>query len=378
MKENLNLSKAVHDKQLQEQLASAEIRLYEKFDKLDLESLPISEYNRRYLGTKIPNLKGLLSLYGRLLYLSLQNSQKSLKKSVLVDYGGGSGVISLLAIELGVGTVIYNDIYDVSCCDVGILCNALDLNMDHIVCGDVDELVSYLQEKSISINAIVSYDVLEHIYDVEAHFQRLNRLTGSVFRIVYASGANIENPLYVRSVKQKQLKAEYQTREKKWGHKERDSLQAYLDIRKNIISSYAPGLAPDTVDHLARSTRGLIQSDIEKRVDEFRNNGCIQYHIDHPTNTCDPYTGNWCEHLMEFEWLERTIRDRGFSVEILTGRYTSGGSLLKRSVKKILNSMLQIMGRRGMIIAPYFVVYGASAKKGAHPDEFVSARSQSG
>lgn len=79
--------------------------------------------------------------------------------------------MSLLAAELGVGTVIYNDIYDVSCKDIEILSNALGLKPDHIVCGDVDDLVSYLQEKSISINVIVSYDVLEHIYDVDSHLR---------------------------------------------------------------------------------------------------------------------------------------------------------------------------------------------------------------
>jgi len=368
MKEHQTLSIGINDKQLQDQLTLAQSRLQDKLLNLDVTSLQLSEYNQRYLGIKISSLKGTLSLYSRLLYLALNNTQLSPKTSVLVDYGGGSGVISLLAAEMGVGTVIYNDIYDVSCKDVGILSNALGLPLDHIVCGDVDELMSYLQGNSISINAIVSYDVLEHIYDVETHFRKLGRLTGSRFRIVYASGANIENPRYVRSVKKKQLESEYETRDKKSGHKERDSLQAFLEIRKNMVSAYAPDLSFEVVEHLARSTRGLIQADIEKCVDEFRSKGCITYHIDHPTNTCDPYTGNWCEHLMEFEWLERTIKNSGFSVEIIAGRYTSGGSLLKRSVKTFLNAMLKILGRRGMYIAPYYVVYGECAEQCAALD----------
>lgn len=373
MKEKQIHTMGINNKQLLDQVTYAQTRLYDKLIKLDIESLNISEYNKRYLGSKIVRLKHMLNLYGRLIYLSLSNSQVSPANFVLVDYGGGSGLISLLAKEIGIGTVVYNDIYDVSCKDVEILSNALVLTLDHIVCGDVDELASYLQESSIFIDAIVSYDVLEHIYDVESHFGKLGRLIGRKFRIVYASGANIENPRYVRSVKKVQIETEHKTRDKKWGHKERDSLQAYLDVRENMISAYAPDLSLEVVKQLARSTRGLIQRDIEKCVDEFRLQGSITYHMDHPTNTCDPYSGNWCEHLMDFEWLEQVVRNGGFLVKIIPGRYHTYGSLLKRSAQILLNAMLRLLGRRGMFIAPYYVVYAEFAEQGAAPDRYSAA-----
>ena len=115
--------------------------------------------------------------------------------------------------------------------------------MDHIVCGDVDGLVAYLKDNSIHINAITSYDVLEHIYDVESHFKKLGSHTRDRFRIVYASGANIENPLYVRFVKIKQIESEYKIRNIKWGHKDRDSLEPFFEVRKNMISKYSPDLS---------------------------------------------------------------------------------------------------------------------------------------
>ncbi len=280
----------------------------------------------------------------------------------MVDSGGGSGLISFLASEMGIGTVIYNDIYDVSCMDAGRLSNILGLTLDHCVCGDVDELVSYLHKDSIFINAIISFDLLEHIYDVESYFKKLGCLAVCKFRIVYASSANVANPVYVHNVKKMQIKTEYRNRGKKWGHKERDSLQAFLDVRKNMISAYAPDLSSDLVNRLACATRGLIQQDIEKCIDEFRRQGTISYRPDHPTNTCDPYTGNWCEHLIDFEWLEQILKKQGFSVKIMTGRYNLCGSLLKKSVKMFLNIMIQILGRRGMFIAPYYLVYADFAE----------------
>lgn len=358
MEEKHNLTIVVKSKQLLDQIEFAKIRLYDKLINLDIKSLNISEYNQRYLGSKMADLKNQLQLYGRLLHLSLNNSKMSLENFVLVDYGGGSGVISCFAAEMGLGTVIYNDIYDVSCTDVGCLSNALGLKLDHIVCGDVNELGSYLQKNSISINAITSYDVLEHIYDVESHFKQLSCLSGNKFRIVYASGANIKNLRSVYYLKKEQIEAEYKTRDKKWGHKERDSVQAFLDVRKNMISGYAPDLSFEIVEHLARSTRGLMQRDIEKCVDEFRLKGNISYHIDHATNTCDPYTGNWCEHLIDFEWLEQILRNAGFSVEIIPDHYdTAGESLLKKITKICFNVIIRFSGRWGMFIAPNYVVY---------------------
>jgi hypothetical protein len=364
VEEKKNRTIGITSKHLADQIAFARIRLHKKLTGLDLKSLKISEYNQRYLGGRIASLEGYLELYGRLLHLCLSGKQILPEHFVLVDYGGGSGLISFLAAEMGIGTVIYHDIYEVSCTDVEYLSKALGLTLHHIVCGDVGELVSYLQENSISVNAITSYDVLEHIYDVESHFNTLSCLSDSGMRIVYASGANMANPRCVRYVKKRQIEAECTNREKHWGHKERDSLQSFFNVRKNMISAYAPDLNAELVEQLARSTRGLKQRDIEKCVDEFRLRGSITYHIDHPTNTCDPYTGNWCEHLMALDWLEHIVRKAGFSAEIMPGRYHTRGSLLKECVQMFLNTMIQLLGRRGMFIAPYYVVCADSAK---HP-----------
>jgi len=355
--EKRNQASGTESKQLLDRVASARSRLCDKLIHLNIESLDISEYNQRYLESKIAGINDMLQLYGRLLYLSLNNSPVSPENFVLVDYGGGSGLISFLALEMGVGTVIYNDIYDVSCADVRRLSKVLGLTLDHVVCGDVDELILYLGENSIFINSITSYDVLEHIYDVESHFKKLASLSGSQFRIVYGSGANIANLLYVHSVRKRQIEVEYKDREKRPGQKGRDSLQAYLGARKKMISSYAPNLSSEQVEQLACSTRGLIQRDIEKCVDEYRRQGRITYHPGHPTNTCDPYTGNWCEHLLDFGWLEQILENEGFSVKILAGRYNTSKSLLKKSVKLVFNAAIQILGRWGMFAAPYYIVY---------------------
>lgn len=342
---------------LLKKITSAEGRLRDKLLQCDLNTLGISEYNKRYLGNKIKEINNVLELYGRLLQLSFYKSSTPIQLSVFVDYGGGSGLLSLLAKEMRVGTVIYNDIYDVSCNDVRLISSALELPLDHIVCGDIDDMVLYVHKNMITVNVIASSEVLEHIYDVESHFRQLASLSKCQFRVVYASGANIENLRYVHNVKKRQIEAEYKNRKKEWGHKERDTLRAFFDVRKDIISTYAPKLSPGQVEWLSRSTRGLIKSQVEKCVAEYLKRGYIDYHPTHPTNTCDPYTGNWCEHLINMQWLKNVLQDVGFEVKILPGYYSTQGSLLKRDFKIILNKMIYLLGRKGMFISPYYVVY---------------------
>jgi len=347
----------MQNKEIQQQIISAEIRLKGKLVHLDIQSLDISDYNQKYLAGKMGNLSAVLELYGRLLYLCLKDSDTNLKDFVFVDYGGGTGLYALLAKELGIGTVLYNDIYDVSCIDIGILSKALSLELEHIVAGDLDQLLKYLQEHSISANTISSYDVIEHVYDVESHFKQLGSVIGDKLRVVYASGANIENPRFVKAVTKTQLQVELENREKQWGHKERDSLQSYLDIRKEMIEAYAPELDVEAVRKLAQATRGLIKQDIEKCAEEYRQKGSITYQMDHPTNTCDPNTGNWCEHLMDLNWLKQLVEKQGFQVEMLAGTYSTSGSLPKKLIKILINTFIRVLGRKGMTLSPYYILY---------------------
>ena len=166
-------SRLPNDVALTHQINSAADRLYKKLIGLNLKELGISEYNQRYLGGKLANLIGTLQLYTYLLGLSLEGNKLPLEKFVFIDYGGGSGVFSLLAKELGIGRVIYNDIYDVSCDDAKKVAQATAIDVDGFVCGDLEELIFYIDNNSLAVNAISSHDVIEHIYDVEDHLRKL-------------------------------------------------------------------------------------------------------------------------------------------------------------------------------------------------------------
>ena len=111
-------TKSFKNKLLMNEINQAAIRLTDKMLKLDFKNLNISEYNANYLTNNFKNPTSTIQMNSYLLYLCLENNNTSKENFSIIDYGGGSGVFSLLAKEYGISKVIYNDIYDVSCNDI--------------------------------------------------------------------------------------------------------------------------------------------------------------------------------------------------------------------------------------------------------------------
>ncbi len=319
--------------------------------------LKISNYMQRYLGDYQKNWRGILQINSYLLAWSLYLVKKPLRDFVFVDYGGGPGVLTFLARETGVGTVIYNDIYDVSCHDAAVIGSAICCPADAYVCGDLAELQRDIEKRSLYVDAIASYDVIEHIYDVEDYFRKLKFLPHQDLRVVFASSANTHNPVIRRKRMKGQLLVENQDSGAEWGHKERDTLDSYISIRKMIISNSDPHLSRDEVETLARETRGLISQDIEKYIREYHLTGKISYQPLHPTNTCDPYTGNWAEHLMDTSWIKKIFASEGFKVEIFPGFYAFTSQPIKNWIKGVLNVFILLSGKHGLFYSPYYLLY---------------------
>jgi len=332
-------------------------RLRDKLAAVRVADLEISDYNKRYLGEHLGSLRSTLQKYSYLLAWALHGSDLPWSRFVFVEYGGGAGILSLLARELGIGTVIYNDIYDVSCADARTVARSLSLEADHYVQGDVDAVVEFLRANRISCNAVASYDVIEHVYDIEAFFAKLAELSDGEFTMTMGSGANTHNPLLRRRFMKQHIEIEQRDRATDWGHKERDCPRAYLAVRREIVAKHAPSIAGDELEMLARATRGLIEPEIHATVDAYRETGVAPEPPAHPTNTCDPYTGNWAEHLMDADDLERLLADLGLEVDVLSGYYGHSDRWAKRFVVHRLNGLISVLRGRGLPLAPFYTVY---------------------
>ena len=85
----------------------------------------------------------------------------------------------------------------------------------------------------------------------------------------------------------------------------------------------------------------------------------LSYEIQHTTNTCDPISGSWCEHLIDFNWLLQVMKDNRYAIEILPGSYYDNNSgLLYCILKKVLNIKIKLLGKAGLYIAPFYIVQG--------------------
>ena len=73
-----------------------------------------------------------------------------------------------------------------------------------------------------------------------------------------------------------------------------------MKLGKNIIKSYDNNLHTNEIETLAYQTRGLIKDDIINYIKYYKSVD-FEKRIPEGQNTCDPITGNWAEHLLDFD-----------------------------------------------------------------------------
>jgi 2-polyprenyl-3-methyl-5-hydroxy-6-metoxy-1,4-benzoquinol methylase len=362
MKFNYKSAKLPKNKSLINNINDASAIVYEKLENYDVnKNGDISDYNKRYFGNLISNESSIfnaLQKYSYLLIWVLADVSIPLNKIIFMDYGGGHGMLALLAKAAGIGTVIHNDIYEISCKDAQCIGNDLDLAADYYIPGDIDDVINFRDERDISINAIANYDVIEHIYDIEDFLNKLKLLSNSFQSVFFASGANELNPRINKKLRQQHLYFENHDRDFKAGRKPTDETRALIEVRKKIISETSLDLNSKEIDQLSELTRGMIIDEIKQAVTNYINTGNLPNKPSHPTNTCDPYTGNWFEHLMDPFQLKNILINNGYDTEVIPGYYGASENFSYNVVKSILNIMISFNKTMGLRISPFYSIRG--------------------
>jgi len=337
------------------QIEKAIDNLHSKLHKLNLNHLNITDYNKEYLQKYIANYSFYMSLYSQLLQKAIKKLKKPISESIFVDYGGGVGILSYLASEIGFKSVIYNDIYQKSVDDVKVLSRELGMKMDAYICGDVDQFVEKTNSNNIRPDLICSFDVLEHIYDLEKWIISIANIH-SKFSLLFMTSANSRNPYVNNRLKKLQRKAEYEGFNKTIGWKETDLNSSFLEARKNIIRKKFPQFKDNEIKELSSKTRGLKKDDIEEVVQNYIKKNVINYHISHPTNTCDPYTGNRTENLIDLKRLKKIIRKNNLKVNITNSFYSNSNNKIFNVPKQLLNLVIKILGSKNLFFSPTYTL----------------------
>ncbi|MBT8384618.1 MAG: hypothetical protein KJO83_02785, partial [Bacteroidia bacterium] len=105
-----------------------------------------------------------------------------------------------------------------------------------------------------------------------------------------------------------------------------------------------------------KRTRGLRENDIEILVRDYLKTGQIFYEIHHPTNTCDPYTGNWTEHLIDLKQLKSIIIKKNLLFDVSNSYYGYSTNKIWNVPKFLINQLLKIVGKRHLFFSPTYTL----------------------
>jgi hypothetical protein len=203
---------------------------------------------------------------------------------------------------------------------------------------------------NISPDLICGFDVVEHIYDLENWLLTMNRLSNPQY--VLMTGANPKNPIISCRLKKLHFISENQVCKNNIRCDETYLNASFLEERSNILKNAFPQLNETEVMSLAKETRGLRKEDIEQVAHDYLEKGKINYIMDHPTNTCDPYTGSWTERLLDLKNLTSFCESNNMEIEITNSNYCYSDKRIQNMVKYFVNQLIKVLGPHNLFFSP--------------------------
>lgn len=345
-------------------LRSAAALLFSKLSTLDPDKLSISDYQKNYLGNYLQRLHYGMETGIFILSHVFDGLNQKPEHAVLLDHGGGTGILSMLAKAAGVGKVVYEDIYDVSCHDARSIALSLGLEADEYLHGDEKAIVRYFKQQG-GPDVIISRNVIEHVYQPESLVQTLSEIHNKSMQILFATTGNYDNPAVRAYTRKLQRKAEYTGLRSRWD-KGTDAKKPLFEIRREMISDLAPEFDAETIGQMAKHTRGLIKPAILMALEDFKSSGRLPPVLSDPHNTCDPETGNWVERLSSIAEYHDIFEENGFHFRCLPGFYdTHYRSAAANLLATFLNPCIRLLGSKGTKLSPFIGLKGTRILTGS-------------
>lgn len=315
---------------------------------IDYNKLPISDYNKQYIGNLKPALRYYMRIYADCLQKGVSAIELPTADITLIDYGGGSGFLSMLAKETGIGRVIYIDLNPNSVETIQLLKAETGIGPDVILQGGSDILTAWCKEQEVKPELLIATDLIEHVYNLPHFFSDLIEINHRM-HMIFTTGSNPYNYYTFRKL----------VRMMEYYEKGDVAPANYLTLRKEFIAKNFPDFEEDRVEGWAMVTRGMIFEDIQytiRRADEVFNTERIPIFND-PINTCDPRTGNWVERILPISRYRTILRPFRYRLLVYKGFYnTYRSNPFKSLVCKCLNGLLIITGKMGIFFAPYIIL----------------------
>jgi hypothetical protein len=329
-----------HDDELGRIINAAAVELYERLSKVDADLLGMPAHCLQYYkASHSQRLFFSIETSSHLLYEATSLTGKRITDLVLMDYGAGVGTLYLLAKMAGCRRVIYNDHLEEWRQSAEAIAKAVAIEIDHYIVGDIDDSLIALEKLGMHCDLITSRNVVEHIYDLKRFFEAIYRKQPRA--IVFSSTtANNGNPASV---------IKHRLWHRKWE-------KVYRGKRLNIIRHAIPGISDNNASRLANATQGLALNDLQDAIRIYDQSGRLPDPTIMGSNTCDPHSGVWAEHLLSLPEYRRLIDEKHYEVLIKPGFWdTHYNSSIKNSVGRLLNRFIR-KGMLGIQIAPFIYV----------------------
>ena len=302
---------------------------------IEFDELPIADESKRRLKKNVKALP-----YYAKIYATCLQGLDDVENSVLVDYGGGCAFLSQFAKLYGVAKVIYVDISSESTQTAAELKRVLGIGPDVIIHGDSRDFKDWCAENNVVPDCLVSVDVIEHIYDLDAFFADLLAVNPSM-KMVFTTASNPCNRLKVRKLRKVMLSDE----QGRWDEK------GFYAQRLDFIRQRFLQLTENELEYWARNTRGLVFDDIEKAVAEKSPNTAIDRY-----NTCDPRTGSWTERVLPLSEYRRLLAKHKRILRVENGFFDTNRPQPKKAFRALLNGIIRIFPHLGRCVAPFIIL----------------------
>lgn len=321
----------------------------ELLQKADVKGISHNNYCQNYLQHLLTHKNYYLKIYAAVLDEVLLASALPLNEISILDFGTGNGLLALFAKYCGCQKVYACDVNADFLDAAEKLSLQLDLSIQKFIKGGLNEVKEEINAANLS--AVISTDVIEHIYDLSAFFNEMKNLNPAMVSVM-TTASNPENKWKVKQLRKLQIRDELHGYS---GNKiETESHASYFRLRKEILQKEFKNLSPENLDKLANASRGLIKEDILKAAVKFEQKGILPVPADR-FNTCHPINGSFTERILSFKEYETLYKQAGFSLKIKSGFYNSFGSLQRKLINGLLNNLLKFLKFK---ISPFIMLVG--------------------
>lgn len=282
-----------------------QILLNAELHEIKLRDFDISAPSRKSLKRLLDASQYYLDIYCTCLDRVLASCSKSPDAVTLVDYGGGHGLLGIMAKRVGFARVVYVDNSADSVQTVRQLSQKLGTSPDEILQGDAETLRMWCEQHSVKPDALVAIDVIEHIYILDEFFASLHALSPDI-KMVFTTASTPFNKRVARGLHKAMERDELGTTLKK----------GFWKMRRDYIKEHNADMSDRELDFWADNTRGLIFDDVIRAVESHSPNLLRDKY-----NTCDPRTGSWTERILPVDDYRELLSPYDFTLTVLPGRY---------------------------------------------------------